>query len=185
MFLRWSRPVGLILGAVGILSWEVCFGQDEEFFRPLPDEPTETANADKERPAEKSPGDRAGEKIQHGKYLVEAVALCGECHTPRNERGELLRDKWLQGGFVPGLSAENAGSLARTAPPVAGLPEGWSQADMVQFLETGMTPAGKYPQLPMPPYRMSHADALAITLYLEGLKSNPAAPPSGAQPGQP
>ncbi|VVM04780.1 cytochrome C [Methylacidimicrobium tartarophylax] len=180
MFLRWSLHVGLIATTIGLFCGRSCFGQDEEFLRQLPDEPMETATAEKERPAEKGPGERTGERIQHGKYLVEAVALCSECHTPRNERGELLRDKWLQGGFVPGLGTESIGSLVREAPPIAGLPEGWSQADMVQFLETGMNPAGKYPRLPMPPYRMSHADALAITLYLEGLKSKRAAPePSG------
>ncbi|CAB4244673.1 exported protein of unknown function [Methylacidimicrobium sp. AP8] len=182
MVLRRSLRLGLILGAVGILSWEAAVAQDEEFLRQLPEEPAEPANVEKERPGEKGPGDRTGERIQHGKYLVEAVALCGECHTPRNERGELLRDKWLQGGVVPGLNAENAGSLALNAPPIAGLPEGWSQADMVQFLETGMTPAGKYSRPPMPPYRMSHADALAITLYLQGLKSNQPAPQAAAPP---
>ncbi len=182
MLLRWTRRVGLIAGTIAILSWEAGFAQDEDFLRQLPEEPAETASAEKERPAEKGPGDRAGERIQHGKYLVEAVALCGECHTPRNERGDLLREKWLQGGSVPGLGAANSGALVRESPPIAGLPEGWSQADMVQFLETGMTPAGKYPRLPMPPYRMSHADALAITLYLEGLKSKPPAPPSGGPP---
>lgn len=174
MWLRRMRRIGLVVGTIALFSWEASLGQDEDFLRHLPDEPMEAAPTEKEQAAEKGPGDRAGERIQHGKYLVEAVALCGECHTPRNERGELLRDKWLQGGLVPGLGAEPPGALVREAPLIAGLPDGWNQADMVQFLETGMTPAGKYPRLPMPPYRMSHADALAITLYLEGLKSKPA-----------
>ncbi|MGD9896598.1 MAG: cytochrome C [Candidatus Methylacidiphilaceae bacterium] len=182
MILSWPRRVGLLVTAIGLLSWRACFGQDEEFLRQVPEEPMETNPAERERPAEKGPGDRTGERIQHGKYLVEALALCGECHTPRNERGDLLRNKWLQGGFVPGLSPESPGSLVREAPPIAGLPEGWSQADMVQFLETGMTPTGKYPRLPMPPYRMSHADALAITLYLEGLKNKQGVPSTGDQP---
>ncbi|VVM06649.1 Nicotinate dehydrogenase subunit B [Methylacidimicrobium cyclopophantes] len=168
--------------AIALLCWSVCLAQDEEFLPHLPEETTESESAERGHQVEKGPADRTGERIQHGKYLVEAVALCSECHTPRNERGELLREKWLQGGIVPGLGPECTGSLVREAPPIAGLPEGWSQADMVQFLETGMTPAGKYPRLPMPPYRMSHADALAITLYLEGLKGKQPAPSSGGPP---
>ncbi|MGC4086254.1 MAG: hypothetical protein QM736_30045 [Vicinamibacterales bacterium] len=27
--------------------------------------------------------------VEHGKYLVEHVARCPECHTPRTESGEL------------------------------------------------------------------------------------------------
>jgi len=26
-------------------------------------------------------------KVERGKYLVENVGMCGDCHTPRNERG--------------------------------------------------------------------------------------------------
>ena len=30
-------------------------------------------------------------QIAHGKYLVLHVAMCVQCHTPRNEQGELGR----------------------------------------------------------------------------------------------
>lgn len=36
-------------------------------------------------------------KIDRGKYLVENVGMCGDCHTPHNEKGEPIREKWLQG----------------------------------------------------------------------------------------
>ncbi len=32
-----------------------------------------------------------------GKYIVEGLAACGQCHTPRNSQGELERDRPLQG----------------------------------------------------------------------------------------
>jgi mono/diheme cytochrome c family protein len=34
-------------------------------------------------------------EIERGKYLVENVAMCVECHTPRNANGELDRNAWL------------------------------------------------------------------------------------------
>jgi hypothetical protein len=35
--------------------------------------------------------------IERGKYLVEEVAKCTECHTPGDTQGELDRERWLQG----------------------------------------------------------------------------------------
>jgi hypothetical protein len=39
-------------------------------------------------------------EIERGRYLVEEVAKCPECHTPRNARGELDRNAWLQGAPI-------------------------------------------------------------------------------------
>jgi mono/diheme cytochrome c family protein len=42
--------------------------------------------------------------IARGKYIVEGVAGCGYCHTPRDKNGEPDRTKWLAGApvFHPG-----------------------------------------------------------------------------------
>ena len=37
-------------------------------------------------------------EIAKGRYLVEEVAKCPECHTPRNPDGALDHARWLQGG---------------------------------------------------------------------------------------
>ena len=42
-------------------------------------------------------------EVERGRYLVEDVAMCGECHTPRNEHGELRTDAWLKGAVAIGL----------------------------------------------------------------------------------
>jgi mono/diheme cytochrome c family protein len=34
--------------------------------------------------------------VARGKYLVEEVAKCQDCHTPRTEAGELDSTKWLK-----------------------------------------------------------------------------------------
>jgi hypothetical protein len=47
-------------------------------------------------------GDSASrEAINREKYLVERVAMCVECHTPRNEKGEMLADQYLKGAPIP------------------------------------------------------------------------------------
>src|SRR5476649_2054055 len=36
-------------------------------------------------------------KVPRGRYLVEEVARCQECHTPKTESGDLDMSKWLKG----------------------------------------------------------------------------------------
>ena len=43
----------------------------------------------------------SGGDVARGKYLVEGVAMCGQCHTPRDSEGHLDHSKWLQGAPVP------------------------------------------------------------------------------------
>ena len=67
-----------------------------------------------------------------GRYLVEALGHCTECHTPRNILGGLDRTQWLQGaanpsgeGRIPGITASQLD---------------WSNSDIVAFLTSGFTP---------------------------------------------
>jgi mono/diheme cytochrome c family protein len=39
-------------------------------------------------------------EIERGRYLVEEVAKCPECHTPRKANGELDHDAWLRGAPI-------------------------------------------------------------------------------------
>lgn len=109
-------------------------------------------------------------QIARGKYLVEGVALCGDCHTPRNEKGELDRSKWLQGAPVRSKPPRPGTKWAEAAPRLAGLPPEWSEADAAKLLETGIPRDGKPPDPPMPRYHLSPRDALAVAAYLKSLK---------------
>src|SRR5271170_326525 len=62
-------------------------------------------NAKKNAPHQ---GDKASgaADVARGKYLVESVAICGQCHTPRDGNGNLDRARWLQGAPVPWLPAK-------------------------------------------------------------------------------
>ena len=53
-----------------------------------------------------------GDLVARGKYIVEDVAMCGTCHTPRLSNGELDRSRWLAGAPVPYLAGSAHSGLA-------------------------------------------------------------------------
>src|SRR5579864_1934191 len=74
-----------------------------------------------------------------GRYLVEEVARCWECHTPRDDHGNVDRSHWLQGGPVWFAPIHPVQDWAYLAPPIAGL-AGFTEDQMLQVLEVGIGP---------------------------------------------
>lgn len=110
-------------------------------------------------------------QIARGKYLVTRVGMCGDCHTQMSPTGQLDMQHWLQGStlmFKPTVPVPN---WAAVAPGIAGLPQGWSHADTVKFLQTGTMPHGAQANPPMPQVRLNHRDAEAVAAYLASLPS--------------
>ena len=66
-----------------------------------------------------------------GAYLAEALAHCGECHTPRNLAFALDHRKKFAGALTAGWQAYNI-----SADPAAGV-GAWSDAELVSYLATG------------------------------------------------
>jgi Cytochrome C oxidase, cbb3-type, subunit III len=116
------------------------------------------------------PAIAAAQSAARGQYIVERVGMCADCHTPRDEKGELIHSKALQ-GFEIGSRPIHPRPWADYAPPIAGLPAHFSPEQMVKFLETGIRPDGSVPRPPMPPYRLSHEDAQSVTAWLNSLKN--------------
>jgi mono/diheme cytochrome c family protein len=108
------------------------------------------------------------EQLQRGQYLVEHVAMCVQCHTPRNAQGELDRTRLLQGAPVPVPAPFSMSQWAFEAPKIAGLP-GWMAEDAMRLLQTGRSARGYVPRPPMPPFRMTQEDAAAVVAYLKSL----------------
>jgi mono/diheme cytochrome c family protein len=106
----------------------------------------------------------------HGQYIVHHVAMCIYCHTPRSEEGVLDEQQLLQGAPMPVSSPFPRQQWAFQAPKIAGLPGGWTEADMVKFLQTGTSPTGHQPRPPMPPFRFNEQDAQAVADYLKSLE---------------
>jgi mono/diheme cytochrome c family protein len=121
-----------------------------------------------ERPAG-SPADRKT-RIEEGRRLAVHVAMCVQCHTPRNADGALDERRLFQGAPVPVESPYPNQRWAFQAPPIAGLPGGWSEADLVTLLTTGKRPRGPAPSPPMPPFRMTEQQATAVAAYLNSLR---------------
>jgi mono/diheme cytochrome c family protein len=114
-------------------------------------------------------GDDESARVARGEYLVNDVAMCVQCHTPRDERGELLRGKLLQGASIPVASPYPNDGWAYAAPRLAGLAP-WTEEQIVTLLTTGARPSGERPRPPMPPFRMTREDAEAVVAYLESLR---------------
>jgi mono/diheme cytochrome c family protein len=129
-----------------------------------------TAQETKQAGAAKSSGDAT--VIARGKYIVEGVAACGECHTPRKQDGELDYNHWLAGAPVPYLSARPEPDWPIVAPRIAGAPPA-SDAQMITLLTTGIWVNGRPLRSPMPRFRMTHSDAEAVLAYLKSLTRGP------------
>src|SRR5262249_58586498 len=92
----------------------------------------------------------AAAQLQRGQYLVEHVAMCVQCHTPRNAQGELDRTRLLPRAPIPVPAPFPMSQWAFEAPKIAGL-AGWMAEDAVRLLQTGRSARGYTPRPPMPP----------------------------------
>jgi mono/diheme cytochrome c family protein len=108
------------------------------------------------------------DQLERGRYIVQQVGLCGDCHTPRDNKGMSVEANALEGApilFKPTIPMPKWGEIA---PPIAGLP-GFTDDQAITFLTTGKDTSGKYAAPPMPPYRLSRSDAEAVVAYLRSV----------------
>lgn len=112
-----------------------------------------------------------------GAYLVQGLGHCNECHSTRNALGAMDQRNPLSGGhipvegwYAPDLSLQAGGGLA-----------GWSQADVVALLKTGLSDKGSAlgPMAEVVRNSTSYLndeDLQAIALYLASLPAVAPAP---------
>jgi mono/diheme cytochrome c family protein len=113
--------------------------------------------------------DRATQ-LQRGKYLVERVVICANCHTPRNWRGRFDADRSLMGSKLVFAPTSKSIPWSPVAPAIARLSGFASDEQAVKYFKTGVNAAGKESRPPMPQLRLDHDDALAVVAYLRSLK---------------
>ncbi len=104
------------------------------------------------------------ERQERGRYLVEALGHCGECHTERNKFGGLNYENWLRGAPNP----NGRGRIPDISP--AGLK--WSQADIAEYLKSGFTPeydtaGGEMAEVIENTSKLTDSDRTAIAAYLK------------------
>ncbi len=106
-----------------------------------------------------------------GAYLSEALAHCGECHTPRDWQG-VLKEKMRYAGSKDGPEGELAPNI--TPDGETGIGD-WGTADLIEFLKTGTKPNYDDSQglmMEIIEHGYSHLkkeDLAAISLYLRSL----------------
>lgn len=110
--------------------------------------------------------DPATPQIARGRYLVETLGHCAQCHTPRGPLGELDRNRWLEGapnptgkGRIPGLTPDKLD---------------WSADDIAAFLNSGLKPnfdtaGGAMADVIENWAQMPGADRAAVAAYLKAL----------------
>lgn len=114
------------------------------------------------------PGPPTKADIDRGRYLVEQIAKCPECHTPRKPDGELDSAAWLRGAPIWIRPVAPIPNWADRAPALAGLPS-FTEAQAEKVLEDGTGPNGEELRPPMHIYHMAPVDARAIVAYLKSL----------------
>lgn len=114
------------------------------------------------------PASNMSDQVSRGRYIVENVAVCSQCHTPHDNQGQMDRSKWLEGGPLWLQSAQQPSDWPQRAPRIAGNPPG-TDADMIKLLTTGIGRDGKPLRAPMPQFRMTTEDAQAVVAYLKSL----------------
>ncbi|KGM47394.1 c-type cytochrome [Pseudooceanicola atlanticus] len=113
------------------------------------------------------------EQVERGRYLVEALGHCAECHTPRNALGGLDTDRWLGGAPSP----DGRGSVPNITP--GGLD--WSEVDIAAYLKSGFTPefdsaGGEMAEVVQNMSNLTDDDLAAIAAYLKAVP--PVEPPA-------
>ncbi|WP_417526113.1 c-type cytochrome [Marinovum sp.] len=111
-------------------------------------------------------GNDLGADLTRGRYLVEALGHCGECHTPRNALGGLDRSRWMAGAPDP----SGKGTIPALTPDKLT----WSETDIAYYLETGFTPefdsvGGHMVAVVENMAKLSGEDRAAIAAYVKAL----------------
>ena len=110
--------------------------------------------------------DAATPEVERGRYLVEALGHCGECHTPRDALGGLETGVWLSG--APNPSGE--GRIPNITP--GGL--SWSAGEIAEYLSSGFTPdfdtaGGSMAEVVANTAQLPDSDRAAIAAYIKAV----------------
>ena len=120
-------------------------------------------------PARPPEPDPAPALIERGRYLVHDVAMCVQCHSPRDENGNLLEGALLTGAPMPVRSPFPGRDWAMRTPNLRGMMF-LSDEQALHLLCDGIAHTGRPPDPPMPPFRMTRDDASAVIAYLRSLR---------------
>lgn len=110
-------------------------------------------------------GTFAAGDYERGKYLVEGIAGCGNCHSPIGADG-FVAGKELSGRLV--LEVPDFTAYASNITPASRISQ-WSDAELIKAIREGIRPDGSLigPPMPFSLYRgLSDSDVASIVAYL-------------------
>lgn len=86
------------------------------------------------KPGEFQPDPNKSAQINRGAYLVQGLAHCGQCHTPRNiaganESGDALQGAAVQGWYAPNITSNWAEGIGS-----------WSNEELLSYFKKGIAP---------------------------------------------
>jgi mono/diheme cytochrome c family protein len=114
-----------------------------------------------------TPDPTKSQQWNRGAYLVNGLAHCAECHSPRNFLGGIVRSQRFAGGpnpegegWVPNITQKGVGD--------------WSEKDISYFLSTGELPdgdsvGGSMTRVIENTSRLSDQDRAAMAAYVKSL----------------
>jgi len=110
-------------------------------------------------------------ELNRGAYLVEGLAHCSGCHTPRNGLGAERNGSYLGGGETEGWHAPALN--AATTAPVA-----WTADQLFTYLRNGFVPAHGVAAGPMQPVTnnlglVAETDVKAMAAYVAAMLGPP------------
>ncbi len=115
--------------------------------------------------------------LERGDYLVNTILACGNCHTPRDAKGEVIKDEALSGGRLFSTPAFVV-TTSNITPDVETGIGSWSDADIERALIEGIRPAHhRLPGVPLAAIMPANfykallpEDLDAIVAYLRSVK---------------
>jgi mono/diheme cytochrome c family protein len=121
------------------------------------------------------PDGRHDAEWNRGRYLVDSIGHCAECHSARNWLGAVENSTRLAGGidptgtgFIPNITPRHIGS--------------WSKQDIVEMLKTGNTPihmrvGSSMSEVVTNTAMLPDSDLQAIAAYIKSLPPRPTPKP--------
>jgi mono/diheme cytochrome c family protein len=127
------------------------------------------ARAAQTAPTRQATGSIQG-NVEHGRYIVHDVAMCVECHSPRDAQGNIVAGQEFYGAPVPVGAPSWASDWALVAPRNRNLPGYDDQQAMRLLTEGAIGRDGKQLRPPMPRFHMTKQDAADVIAYLRSVQ---------------
>lgn len=115
--------------------------------------------------------------VERGRYLVNTILACGNCHTPKAADGRPIAGKELSGGGLSFNAPFFAGSASNITPDKETGIGSWSDDEIKRAIKQGMRPDhGRLASMPLAPmmwvafYKaMTPGDLDAVVAYLRSV----------------